>query len=343
MEAVMSEADFYHISPQGKFTPMATVEEAIAEAQKAGFTWLNYCQPSREALERLRDLLDFHPLAIEDCFDENQIPKMDDFPQNTFFIFNAFEYADKRLLISEVDLLIGKNFLVTVSQRKHDNRPVLNGESFLKADIEKARRGPEFLMHLILDYLVDQKFLAIEALEDELDSQEETILANASAFRPGNLMQLRRDLLNLRKSLFHEREILVKICRKDCRFISEKAIYHYRDIYDHLAKFFELTESYREIVTTLMEMYLSMLNNEMTKVANATNRTVRRLTFITTIFMPLTLLAGIGGMSEWTMMTGPENWKLAYPAFMFIMLIIGVASYHLLKWMEKKKVKPDEE
>ena len=120
----------------------------------------------------------------------------------------------------------------------------------------------------------------------------------------------------LRKSLFHEREILVKICRKDCPFISEKAIFHYRDIYDHLAKFFELTETYRDIVTSLMEMYLSMLNNLMAKVANETNATVRRLTFITTIFMPLTLLAGIGGMSEWSMMTGPENWQIAYPAFL---------------------------
>lgn len=78
----------------------------------------------------------------------------------------------------------------------------------------------------------------------------------------------------------------------------EDAILHYRDIYDHLVGFFELTESYRDMVTSLMEMYLSMLNNRMTKTANETNSTVRRLTIITTIFMPLTLLAGIGGMSE---------------------------------------------
>ncbi len=127
--------------------------------------------------------------------------------------------------------------------------------------------------------------------------------------------------MSLRKSLFHEREILIKICRKDCPFIAEKAIFHYRDIYDHLAKFFELTESYRDIVTSLMEMYLSMLNNQMTKAANETNVTVRRLTFITTIFMPLTLLAGIGGMSEWSMMTGPENWRIAYPAFLLAMVV----------------------
>jgi magnesium transporter len=136
--------------------------------------------------------------------------------------------------------------------------------------------------------------------------------------------------LRLRKSLFHEREILSKVCRGDCPFISEQAIYHYRDIYDHLVRFFELTESYRDIVTSLMEMYLSMLNNEMAKAANETNATVRRLTLITTIFMPLTLLAGIGGMSEWSMITGPKNWRLSYPALILVMILIGFASYYFL-------------
>ena len=145
------------------------------------------------------------------------------------------------------------------------------------------------------------------------------------------MLRLRRELLALRKSLFHEREILVKICRKDCPFISDKAIFHYRDIYDHLAKFFELTEAYRDIVTSLMELHTSMLSNLMAKTSNETNATVRRLTFITTIFMPLTLLAGIGGMSEWSMMTGPANWRIAYPAFLLAMAVIGIANYYLLR------------
>jgi magnesium transporter len=85
-----------------------------------------------------------------------------------------------------------------------------------------------------------------------------------------------------------------------------------------------------------MEMYLSMLNNQMSKAANETNATVRRLTIITTIFLPLTLLAGIGGMSEWSMMTAPGNWRIAYPAFLLAMVVIGVGNYYLLKWLEKR-------
>ena len=163
------------------------------------------------------------------------------------------------------------------------------------------------------------------------------MLANPSNFNPAGLLHLRRNLLALRKSLFHEREILVKICRRDCPFIPEKAIYHYRDIYDHLAKFFELTETYRDIVTSLMELHVSMLSNVMASTANRTNLTVRRLTFITTIFMPLTLLAGIGGMSEWSMMTGPQNWRIAYPAFILVMVVMGLANYYLLRRLEKSR------
>jgi magnesium transporter len=85
-----------------------------------------------------------------------------------------------------------------------------------------------------------------------------------------------------------------------------------------------------------MEMYLSMLNNQMAKSANDTNATVKRLTFITTIFMPLTLLAGIGGMSEWSMMTGPQNWRISYPAFLLAMVLIGFINYYLLKWLNKR-------
>jgi magnesium transporter len=111
---------------------------------------------------------------------------------------------------------------------------------------------------------------------------------------------------------------------------------HYRDIYDHLAKFFELTETYREIETSLMELYTSLLNNLMTKMSNDTNMSVRRLTLIATIFMPLTLLASIGGMSERSMMTGPDNWKVAYPLFLLGMVILAAVNYYFIKRIEKK-------
>ena len=336
----MSESRFFHVTPLGKLNGYPNSEEAIAAAKGGGFVWFDYFQPAREELTQLVDSLGLHPLSIEDCFDDNQVPKIEDFPHNTFLLFNAFQVDGEDLSIDEVDLFLGANFLVTVSgTNSEDRQPMKNNQRLVEQNLENARQGPAFLMHILLDQIVDKKFIAIETLEENINRAEEEVLADSEHFEPGQLLYQRRDLLAIRKSLFHEREILVKICRKDCAFIPEKAIYHYRDIYDHLAKFFELTEASRDVVTSLMEMYLTMLNNQMARAANDTNNTVRRLTFITTIFMPLTLLAGIGGMSEYSMMTGSENWLSAYPAFLAGMVVLGFISYFVLIWLEKRRAK----
>jgi len=333
--ATTSDSRFYHIPQAGEVVVCPTLEAALAA--EGGFVWLDFCQPSKEELSALIAPFGLHPLSIEDCTDENQVPKIDDFPGNTFIIFNVFTYADNELTIAEVDLFIGQRFVISVSGRDARGRRLLNGiDRIVERDVATVRQGPAFLLHEILDQIVDGKFTAIETLEDELNKAEEAILDDLATFNPAGLLQLRRNLLAVRKSLFQEREILVKMCRRDCSFIPEAAIYHYRDIYDHLAKFFELTETSREIVTSLMEMYLSMLNNQMSRSSNEMNSTVRRLTFIMTIFMPLTLLAGVGGMSEWSMMTGPQHWKTAYPLFLLGMVVIGVISYYLLTLVERR-------
>lgn len=332
----MSEARYYHFSATGLFYSIETLGDAISELHEGGFIWIDYYQPSKKELMKLVDTIGIHPLSVEDCLDARQVPKIELFPNNTFIIFNAFSYSEKSLHIDEINLFIGKNFLITISGHNSENRKPLNDiAKIIENDPGTAKIGTAYLMHVVLDYVVDQKFQAFDALEDELDLAEDEVLNNPAEFRPTELIRLRKALLNLRKSLFHEREILVKICRLDCPFVQEKAIFHYRDIYDHLAKFFELTETYREIVTSLMELYTSLLNNLMTKMSNETNASVRRLTLIATIFMPLTLIASIGGMSEWSMMTGTANWKIAYPLFILGMALIAVINYFLIKRIEK--------
>ena len=331
----MSESKFYHFSATGLFYGVGSLPEAIAALREGGFIWLNYYQPAREDLCALIDTIGIHPLSVEDCFDEKQVPKIEHFVSNTFIIFNAFSYKEKKLFTDEVNLFIGKNYLITVSGYKsEDRKPLNNIEGIIANDPSNAKNGSAYLMHKILDYLVDQKYDAFDTMEDELEEAEDSLLDNVSGFQPMHLILLRRNLVNLRKSLFHEREILVKINRMDCPFTPEKAIVPYRDIYDHLAKFFELTETYREIETSLMELYTSLLNNQLTIMSNQTNISVRRLTLIATVFMPLTLIASIGGMSEWTMITGQSNWKIAYPLFLLAMIVIAIINYYLIKKLE---------
>jgi magnesium transporter len=330
----MSNNCFYHIPKSGKAECLDDLDHALIKAKDEGFVWLSYVKPTKEELSLLIDKLGIHQLSIEDCFDDQQIPKMDDYPNYTHILFNTFSYDDKILAIEEVNLFLGEKFIVSVSQHEADREHLLNDlREMVENAIERAKEGPSFVMHIIMDHIVDHKLEVIEAIEDELIAEEDTMLANLSDFKPAETQRIRRSLLALRKSLFHEREILIKICRKDCRFIPDTAIFHYSDIYDHLNKFVELVEINREILASLMQANLSILNNKMTKSANQTNRSVRRLTFVTTVFMPLTFFTGAFGMSEYSMMTGAENWHISYPAFFGVMVLIGIADYYILRWM----------
>lgn len=326
---------FYHFTSGGLFYSVPSVADGLKAVQEGGFLWLNFVNPPREELFALTETMGIHPLSVEDCIDNSQVPKIEHFHDNTFILFNSYSYVSNALYIDEVDFFIGKNFLITVSGINSDGRLPLNDvEKLISKESGMTRMAPAYLLHTILDYVVDEKFKAIELLEDELENAEDLVIENPGSFDPAELMRLRKNLVSLRKSLFNEREILVKICRMDCQFIQDKSVILYRDIYDHLAKFFELTETFREIVTSLMELYTSLLNNFMTKASNETNASVRRLTLIATIFMPLTLLASIGGMSEWSMMTGPENWKISYPVFLLLMVVIAVINYFFIKKLE---------
>jgi len=334
----MSESKFYHFTTTGLFYGVPTLAEAIESIKEGGFIWLNFYKPSREELSSLVDTIGIHPLSVEDCFDEKQVPKIEYFSNNTFILFNAFTYTDNELLIDEIDLFLGAKFLITVSGiNSGERKPLSDVVHMIESDPKNAKGGPDFLLHSVLDHLVDEKYKAFDSMEDDLEEAEESLIGDVERFQPRQLIHLRKILLALRKGLYHEREILVKICRSDCPFISEKAIIHFRDVYDHLAKFFELTETYREIETSLMELYTSLLSNQMNKMSNETNYSMKRLTLIATICMPLTLIAGIGGMSEWSMMTGPENWRTSYPLFLLGMVVLALISYLIIKRLEKRK------
>lgn len=334
----MSRSEFYHISTGGNLEKITTLEGAVSALNDDGYVWFNYTKASREELAELSAPLGLHPLSIEDCTDETQVPKMDEFPNYTFIVFNALRYDPEELTSDEVDFFIGKNFLVTVSGYSETSRYPLDGIiPVIERNTQSIKRGPAWLMHIIIDYMVDQMADIVEKAEIDIDHAEEEILGSPSEFDPSRLTYLRRNLLGLRKSLFYEREILIKISRNDCEWVPEKATVHYRDIFDHISNFLEMTESNRDNVTSLMELYASMLNNKMARDSNQTNSTVRRLTFITTIFMPLTLLAGIFGMSEWTAMTGGEShMTTAYALFGAGIILIGAGSFLFIKWLDRR-------
>jgi magnesium transporter len=339
---MMPESRFFHVAPTGAMTSLASLADALVARAGGGYVWLDYVNPSRDDLMALVEPLGVHPLAIEDCLDEDQVPKMEEYPGHTFLLFNRFEIEGQTLTIEEVNYFVGPSFLISVAA--HARTMVRRDRLEKGLAVERAAlgRGPDSLLHMCLDVIVDDTLPAIEALQDDLDRTEElTLTRERDAVDPSDLLDLRRNLLALRKGLFHEREVLMKICRRDSPNISDASLYHFRDIYDHVVRFAEAVEECRDMIATLLEVQLALANNRLALVGNRTNHAVRRLTFITTIFMPLSFLAGVGGMSEWSMMTGPHNWRIAYPAFLIAMATVGAASYWALKWLDQRAAARD--
>ncbi len=331
------ENRYFAITRSGALHKAAGLNDALLFAGDEGYIWLDYIDPSPESLAELGTSLGIHPLSIEDCLNGDQLPKLDLFPTYSFMTFSIFEPTSDGFQAHELDLFISKRFLITVSRREVNGTSVLSSmEASIEREMDTVRLGPSYLLHQVVDMIVDHKLMAVEGIEEKLDADEDAILKDAASFNLGSLMDSRRDLQVIRRSLFHERELIGKLIRKDSPFLAEKSLIYFRDVYDHLSKYYEIAETAREQVTNLMEIHLSLISNAMAESSNRTNAIMRRLTLITTIFMPLTLISGIGGMSEFTMMVGSTNWRTAYLILLIVMVIIGAINYVLLLKMENK-------
>ncbi len=332
----MRHCDFFHFQNGSSPRVLQSVNEAASARETGGFVWLNFCMPDRSDLDAIIPAFSIHHLSVEDCFDEDQIPKIDLFEGYTSILFNDLSWKKGSASIAELNLFFGKDFIVTVIRDETwSHAPTAAIIESLERSGNRSIPGPARVLHAILDRVTDRKFLAVDASVDAVAELEDRLLSGAGKVAPEEIQAIRRDLILMRKSLFHERETLERICRKDSAFIPAKALIYFSDVHDHLSKFLDTVESNRETMTNLAQTQLALTNNEMVVAANRTNNSVSRLTFITTIFMPLTLVAGIGGMSEWTMITGPNNWKYSYPILFVAMAILGVVNYLVLKRLNK--------
>ncbi len=328
---------FFFIDNTGGVSILSSLKDGLKAVESGGYLWLDYCDPDLAALQPLVSELNIHPLSIEDALNEDQLPKLDLFPNYSFMIFNIFESSNSELITHELDLFIGANFIISATKRDKSGLPLLAGfEKAVEREQQRIKNGPSFLLHLIIDMVVDRKFQTIDHIETKLDQDEDEILADSPVFDLSQLMDSRRSLMIIRKSVFYEREIISKLIRQDSPFIISQSIIFFRDVYDHLSRYYEISETARDQVTSLMEIHLSMINNRMAKTSNRTNAIMHRLTLITTIFMPLTLISGIGGMSEFTLLLGESNFKVGYLVLFVVMAIVAVINFNLLKRMERE-------
>ncbi|WP_075981103.1 magnesium/cobalt transporter CorA [Bacillus massilinigeriensis] len=282
--------------------------------------WVDFNVPTEEESRLLEKVFKFHPLSVEDCLDEfSQRPKVDFFEKYMFFIVHAIH--QETLNATEIDVFVSDQYIITFHQTPV--RELNNLWERVRKD-EKLRESPFLILHAIIDKLVDDYYPPVYQIEDELNSIEENSKDETINELMEYLFEVRTELSSLRRTILPMRDLIYRIIHSErMSNLSEHKVY-FHDVHDHLLKLSELLESYREFSADIRDNYLSFNSNSM-------NTIMMTLTVITTIFMPLTFIAGIYGMNFHNM---PElEWKYGYFLILGLMGLIAI----IMVWIFKIK------
>jgi magnesium transporter len=309
---------------------------SLAEAHRQGkMFWVELDERTDEAEAFLERDLCIHPLAIEDVWNDLGLPKVEDYGEYVQIVVHAVREADRALsevplALSELDLLIGHNFLVTHA-RDEKLCAVTPVQSEIQRNGRLLKKGPAWVAHAVMDRMVDEYLPLIDRFDEQIESIEEKILDDEARHAKGDrdliprILRIKRALQLLRRTTIYQREILLRLARAEFDEIPRDLVPFYRDVYDHFARVTELVDSYRELVTSLLEAHLSMQSNRL-------NEVMKRLTIMSTIMLPLSVIAGIYGMNFEHM---PElKWVWGYPFALALMSIVALA---ILGWFRAKK------
>jgi magnesium transporter len=264
------------------------MRNAIASGK--GILWVDVDDSDATSMHLLRDVFRFHPLAIEDCFNDRvDTAKIDDYGSYLFIVSQSVGYAPRsaQLVLTELNLFLGTNYLVSVHQAP---LPSLD-ELFERCqrDHHLLARGADFLTHTLLDGLVDELLPAVELMDEELNELQRRILERPQQPQLTEVLLFKRNTLRLRRSITAQRDIANRLSRAEFRtLIRPEADIFYRDIYDHVVRVEQMLDGLRDLADGALTSYLSAANNRMQEVMKA-------LTVVAVIFLPLTLIASIFG------------------------------------------------
>ena len=297
--------------------------EALSQQRDSdSVTWVQISGLNDLALiKRIGDLFNLHPLAIEDAVHKGQRPKYEDYRDHGFAIFQFPVYEGEHIALRQVSIFFGAHFVVTFQPAGED---VL---APVRTRIEQAQgrireQGVDYLVYTIMDLIVDNAFPVLEQFGDRLETLEDTVAA-----KPGHrhniehIHSLRNDLLHLRRAFWPQRDIFAQLLRDGEGRFSEETRVYLRDLYDHGVQILDVVESYRDMVASLSDLYLSGLSLRL-------NDVMRTLTLISTIFMPLTFIAGVYGMNfdRSSPFNMPElGWRYGYPVALAVMVVVAIA------------------
>lgn len=267
---------------------LSTFDELrAAYGDKSTRVWVDLTDADRDLLVALGGVLSIHPLIMEDVLERNQRAKIELTGEALHLVMFALSYAGE-IVAEEVDIVVGERFLLTSHEGGMDPRSA----PFMRRDpTAYLAGGTDYLLWALSDWLVDDYFPVFDRLGDEIDELEDDVMRRPSSWIVERLFQVRRQLLVIRHAVSPQREIFNQLTNRDLGLIQPERILYFRDVYDHLIRLTDELDSYRELVGTAMDIYLSQINNNL-------NEVVKRLTATTVILAGLGAVAGIFGMSE---------------------------------------------
>jgi magnesium transporter len=278
-----------------------------------------------QGLQQLGAAFGLHPLVVEDIVNTDQRPKIEDYGEYLFIVLKAVARHDhaQSLTVEQISLIVGANVVLCFLEGKDD--PFLDLRDRLRNEKGRLRKaGSDYLTYAHLDTIVDQYFPLLEQLGEDIEQLEECLITKADQETLRTLHQFKRQMILLRRAIWPLREVLSHMERGESTLIHVSTHIYLRDVYDHTIQLIETTETYRDMLGGMMDIYLTSLSNKL-------NETMKVLTVIATIFIPLTFIVGIYGMNFHVM---PElEWPWGYPFVMGLMLTLALG----MLWIFRKK------
>ncbi|HEX3279771.1 MAG TPA: magnesium/cobalt transporter CorA [Pyrinomonadaceae bacterium] len=286
--------------------------------------WVDMAEPTAVDEKVLLDVFHFHPLTVEDCRENRHYPKVEEFPGYLYLIVHGVraDTSPDHFNTIELDAFLGRNYVITYH---HDEfRSITNVRQLISTSPIVCQRGAAFLLHQILDQIVDYYSPVLDDFDERIDQLEADIFR---LNRPNNeileqIMDLKRGVLRLRRISAKQREVLLRMSRGEFALIDAQILPFYRDVHDHIVRVTDLAESYRDLISGSLEAYLSVVSNRM-------NEIMKVLTIFSAIMLPLTFIAGVYGMNFDFM---PElHSRYGYYTVWVIMITVAVGML-LLFW-----------
>ncbi len=279
-----------------------------------------------EKIDAIAKHFGIHPLISEDILNTHQRPKVEFFDNYLFITLKIldFEVDTQRIGIDQVSLIMGKGHVI-MFQEAHESLfdPLRTRIRESKGRIRKM--DADYLLYAVLDIIIDHYFLNLEKIGDHIEQIEEQLMIDPNSGTLNEIYRLKREVLFLRKSVWPLRESVSKLEKSESTLISERIVPYLRDLYDHTIQVIDSVETNRDLLSGMLDLYLSSVSNKM-------NQVMKMLTIIATIFIPLTFIVGIYGMNFANM---PElEWHYAYYAVLGFMFTVAIG---MLIWFRRKR------